>query len=87
LIESHYVTTDNAYVEATAAQVTPLMTAQIAARDAEIASAGTDLERAQADFDRRRALAASGAVSAEDLTPVVRKNSVSARRCPEILMV
>jgi len=69
LIESHYVTTDNAYVEATAAQVTPLMTAQIAARDAEIASAGSDLERAQADFDRRRALAASGAVSAEDLTP------------------
>jgi membrane fusion protein, multidrug efflux system len=124
-IGSRYVVTDNAYVDATSAQITPLISAavievpvkdtqhvrtgdilvvldgadaqiavaqaeaqlsqvqrrvqgyfandaalaaQIAARDAAIDSARSDLERARTDFTRRQALAVGGAVSADDLT-------------------
>jgi membrane fusion protein, multidrug efflux system len=124
-VGSHYVSTDNAYVDAMSAQITPLVSAavvsvpvkdtqyvkvgdvlvvlddadarlavdqaqaqlaqvehrvqgyfandgalaaQIRARDADIASARSDLDRAQTDFARRKALAAVGAVSADDLT-------------------
>jgi membrane fusion protein (multidrug efflux system) len=132
LIASRYVYTDNAYVGADVAQVTPLVTgqvqslpvnetqfvragqpvvildpadariavqqaaaalgqaerqvkgyfandaalaAEVAARrasidqaDAQIASARSDLDRAQTDLGRRQALAASGAVSGDELT-------------------
>ena len=132
LVGSHHVETDNAYVAADAAQVTPLvggpvrsvevrdtqtvqrgqvlvtlddsdarialasaqadlakaqrrvrgylatdesLTAQITARDADqtraaanLASAQADLERARIDLDRRKALAANGAVSGDELT-------------------
>jgi membrane fusion protein (multidrug efflux system) len=132
LVGSHYVSTDNAYVGADAAQVTPQvagqvaevrvadtqtvkagdvlvvidpadarlaeaqaeadygravrrvrqdlatnsqLNAQIAARDADLARAKAQLAAAQADVDRtridlqrRQALAASGAVSGEELT-------------------
>jgi membrane fusion protein (multidrug efflux system) len=124
-VGSHYVSTDNAYVDATSAQITPLVSAavvsvpvkdtqyvkvgdvlvvlddadarlavdqaqaqlaqvehrvqgyfandgalaaQIRARDADIASARSDLDRAQTDFARRKSLAAVGAVSADELT-------------------
>ena len=132
LIASHLAETDNAYVGADVAQVTPLvggpvssvavhdtqfvrrgdvlvtlddtdarialasaeaelgsaerrvrgylatdenLTAQIAARDADevraganLASAQSDLDRARIDLDRRKALAANGAVSGDELT-------------------
>lgn len=132
LIGSHHVETDNAYVGADTAQVTPLvggpvrsvavhetqvvrqgdvlvtlddsdarialasakadlsraerrvrgylatdqsLAAQIAARDADqaraaasLTSAQADLERARVDLDRRKALAATGAVSGDELT-------------------
>jgi membrane fusion protein (multidrug efflux system) len=132
LVGSHYVSTDNAYVGADVAQVTPLVSgaviqvrvadtqpvkrgdvlvvidpadaqvaaeraqaqydsavrqvrqdfatsdqleAQVAARDADLAraaaqlaSAQSDVARAKVDLDRRTALAASGAVSGEELT-------------------
>jgi membrane fusion protein (multidrug efflux system) len=132
LVSSHYVSTDDAYVGADVAQVTPLvagavkdvrvadtqavkngdvlvqidpadaalsvaradadyqrsirmvrgdlatqdsLSAQVAARGADISraraqveSARADLAKAKIDFDRRQALAASGAVSAEELT-------------------
>jgi membrane fusion protein (multidrug efflux system) len=132
LVGSHQVETDNAYVGANVAQVTPLvggpvrsvavndtqavsqgqvlvvlddtdakialasaqadlasaqrkvrgylatdqsLSAQIAARDADqaraaatVASARSDLERARVDLDRRKALAATGAVSGDELT-------------------
>ena len=132
LIASHYVSTDNAYVGADVAQVTPLVSgavtevrvadtqpvkkgdvlvvidaadtkvaaeraaaqydlavrqvrqdfattdqlkAQVAARDADLArakallaSAQSDLAKSKIDLDRRQALAASGAVSGEELT-------------------
>jgi membrane fusion protein (multidrug efflux system) len=132
LIGSHYVSTDNAYVGADVAQVTPLVSgavtdvrvadtqpvkkgdvlvvidaadtrvaaekadaqynqairqvresfattdqlkAQVAARDADLerakallASAQSDLAKSKIDLDRRQALAASGAVSGEELT-------------------
>ena len=132
LIASHYVSTDNAYVGADVAQVTPLVSgavtdvrvadtqpvrkgdvlvvidaadtkvaaekadaqynqairqvresfattdqlkAQLAARDADVerakallASAQSDLAKSKIDLDRRQALAASGAVSGEELT-------------------
>ncbi|MGZ6019367.1 MAG: HlyD family secretion protein [Phenylobacterium sp.] len=41
---------------------------QLAARDADIARARSDLDRARTDLDRRQALAASGAVSGDELT-------------------
>ncbi len=41
---------------------------QIGARDADIARAKSDLDRAKTDMDRRQALAASGAVSGDELT-------------------
>jgi membrane fusion protein (multidrug efflux system) len=41
---------------------------QIGARDADIARAKADLERARTDLTRRQALAASGAVSGDELT-------------------
>ncbi|MFT4254039.1 MAG: HlyD family efflux transporter periplasmic adaptor subunit, partial [Caulobacter sp.] len=132
LVGSHHVETDNAYVGADVAQVTPLvggpvrsvavhdtqvvkagdvlvtlddsdarialasaqadlaraerrvrgylatdqsLAAQIAARDADqaraaasLTSAQADLERARVDLDRRKALAATGAVSGDELT-------------------
>jgi len=132
LIASHYVSTDNAYVGADVAEVTPLVSgavqdvrvadtqpvkagdvlvvidpadakvaveraaadydravrqvrqslatdqqlgAEIAAREADLArakaqlaSAESDVARAKIDLDRRQALAASGAVSGEELT-------------------
>ncbi|MEH0195722.1 HlyD family efflux transporter periplasmic adaptor subunit [Caulobacter sp. CCNWLY153] len=132
LVGSHHVETDNAYVGADVAQVTPLvggpvrsvavhdtqvvkagdvlvvlddsdarialasaqadlaraerrvrgylatdqsLSAQIAARDADqaraaasLTSAQADLERARIDLDRRKALAATGAVSGDELT-------------------
>jgi len=125
LVGSRHVTTDNAYVEASTAQITPLVSAaikrvavmdtqrvragdillelddsdarlalaqaeaelaqaesrvrgyyandealgsQVAARAALVASARSDLERARAEYDRRKALAQSGAVSGEELT-------------------
>jgi membrane fusion protein (multidrug efflux system) len=132
LVGSHYVSTDNAYVGADLAQVTPLVSgaviqvrvadtqpvkrgdvlvvidpadaqvaaeraqaqydqavrqvrqdfatgdqleAQVAARDADLAraaaqlaSAQSDLAKTKVDLDRREALAASGAVSGEELT-------------------
>jgi membrane fusion protein (multidrug efflux system) len=132
LIASHYVSTDNAYVGADVAQVTPLVSgqvaevrvadtepvktgdvlvvidpedakvaaekaqadydralrmvrqsvatndeldAQVAARQADLerakaqlASAQSDVARAKIDLDRRQALAASGAVSGEELS-------------------
>jgi membrane fusion protein (multidrug efflux system) len=132
LVASHYVSTDNAYVGADVAQVTPLVSgavtdvrvadtqpvrqgdvlvvidaadtkvaaekadaqynqavrqvresfattdqlkAQLAARDADVerakallASAQSDLAKSKIDLDRRQALAASGAVSGEELT-------------------
>jgi len=132
LVASHYVATDNAYVGAESAQVTPRiegavaqvlvsdtqrvaagqplirlddaaarhpraeavaalaqaerrvrgwmandrsLAAQIDARsadqaraDAQLSSAQSDVQRARLEFDRRKALAASGAVSGEDLT-------------------
>jgi membrane fusion protein (multidrug efflux system) len=132
LVGSHYVSTDNAYVGADVAQVTPLVSgavtdvrvadtqpvkkgdvlvvidpedtrvaaekadaqyeqavrqvresfattdqlkAQLAARDADVerakallASAQSDLAKSKIDLDRRQALAASGAVSGEELT-------------------
>lgn len=132
LVGSHHVETDNAYVAADVAQVTPLvggpvlsvavrdtqtvqrgqilltlddsdarialasaqadlakaqrrvrgylatdesLTAQITAREADqaraaanLASAQADLERARIDLDRRKALAANGAVSGDELT-------------------
>ncbi len=132
LVGSHHVETDNAYVGADTAQVTPLvggpvrsvavhetqvvrqgdvlvtlddsdarialasaqadlsraerrvrgylatdqsLAAQIAARDADqtraaanLTSAQADLERARVDLDRRKALAATGAVSGDELT-------------------
>ncbi len=42
--------------------------AQIQARDAEIAQARNQLERAQTDLQRRQSLAGTGAVSAEEIT-------------------
>ena len=125
LIGSHYVKTDNAYVGAETALVTPLvsgpaakimafetqtvqagepvvvlddsdariavaaaqaelgraerrvkgyyasedaLSGQVAARDADIARARSDLDRAQVEFNRRTALAGSGAVSGDELT-------------------
>ncbi|KQZ34103.1 hemolysin D [Caulobacter sp. Root1472] len=132
LVGSHHVETDNAYVGAYVAQVTPLvggpvrsvavndtqavkqgqvlvvlddtdarialasaqadlataqrkvrgylatdqsLSAQIAARDADqvraaatLASARSDLDRTRVDLDRRKALAATGAVSGDELT-------------------
>ena len=132
LIASHYVSTDNAYVGADVAQVTPLVSgavtdvrvadtqpvkkgdvlvvidqadtkvaaeradaqynqavrqvresfattdqlaAQVAARDADLerakaqlVSSQSDVTKAKIDLDRRQALAASGAVSGEELT-------------------
>jgi membrane fusion protein (multidrug efflux system) len=132
LVASHYVSTDNAYVGADVAQVTPLVSgavtevrvadtqpvhkgevlvtidpadsrvateradaqydqavrqvrqdlatsdqldAQVAARaadlaraDAQLVSSESDLARAKIDLERRQALAASGAVSGEELT-------------------
>jgi membrane fusion protein, multidrug efflux system len=132
LVGSHHVETDNAYVAADVAQVTPLvggpvlsvavrdtqtvqrgqilvtlddsdarialasaqadlakaqrrvrgylatdqsLTAQITAREADqaraaanLTSAQADLERARIDLDRRKALAANGAVSGDELT-------------------
>ncbi len=132
LIGSHYVSTDNAYVGADVAQVTPLvsgavtevrvadtqpvrkgdvlvvidaadtrvaaeradaqynqavrqvrqsfatsdqLSAQVAARDADLerakaqlSSSQSDLAKAKIDLDRRQALAASGAVSGDELT-------------------
>jgi membrane fusion protein, multidrug efflux system len=44
------------------------LTAEVSARAAAIESARSDLVRAQADFERRKALAEGGAVSTEDLT-------------------
>ena len=41
---------------------------QLAARDADIARAKSDLDRTRTDLDRRQALAASGAVSGDELT-------------------
>ncbi|THD62233.1 HlyD family efflux transporter periplasmic adaptor subunit [Phenylobacterium sp.] len=41
---------------------------QLAARDADIARAKSDLDRTKTDLDRRQALAASGAVSGDELT-------------------
>lgn len=41
---------------------------QLAARDSDIARARSDLERARTDLERRQALAASGAVSGDELT-------------------
>jgi membrane fusion protein (multidrug efflux system) len=41
---------------------------QLSARDADIARARSDLDRARTDLDRRQALAASGAVSGDELT-------------------
>jgi membrane fusion protein (multidrug efflux system) len=125
LIASRYVSTDDAYVEATAAQITPQVaasvvrvpvrntqyvtagtvlvildnadariaveraqaqleaaeravrgdfagvrqfTAQVAARRAQIAAARSNLAKARLDLARREKLAATGAISAEDLT-------------------
>ncbi len=132
LISSHYVVTDNAYVGANTAEVSPLVSGQvsqvlvvetqnvqtddpvvilddadakialagaeaalsqakrqvqgyfandtalggqvdaraadIARADAQLASAQADLERAHTDLTRRQALAASGAVSGDELT-------------------
>jgi len=132
LVGSHHVETDNAYVAADSAQITPLvggpvrsvevrdtqavrrgqvlvalddsdaritlasaeadlakaerrvrgyfatdesLSAQITAREADqaraaatLASAKSDLERARIDLDRRKALAANGAVSGDELT-------------------
>ena len=42
--------------------------ADVAGADARIAAARADLERAQTEFNRRNALAASGAVSGDELT-------------------
>jgi membrane fusion protein (multidrug efflux system) len=44
------------------------LSAQAAARSAEIAHAQAELRRAQVEYDRRKGLAASGAVSADELT-------------------
>ncbi len=41
---------------------------QVGARDADVARAKSDLDRARTDLDRRQALAASGAVSGDELT-------------------
>jgi len=41
---------------------------QVSARDADIVRAKADLDRARTDLDRRQALAASGAVSGDELT-------------------
>ena len=41
---------------------------QVGARDADVAKARSDLERARVDLQRREALAASGAVSGDELT-------------------
>jgi membrane fusion protein, multidrug efflux system len=41
---------------------------QLGARDADIARARSDLDRARTDLDRRQTLAASGAVSGDELT-------------------
>jgi len=41
---------------------------QVGARDADVAKARSDLDRAKTDLDRREALAASGAVSGDELT-------------------
>jgi membrane fusion protein (multidrug efflux system) len=132
LVSSHYVSTDDAYVGADVAEVTPLISGQIigvpvaetqsvkagqpvvvldpadaqvavdqakaalaqaerqvqgyfandtalaaqvearraavAQADAQILSAQSDLERARTDLNRRKALAASGAVSGDELT-------------------
>lgn len=48
---------------------------QIGARDADIARARSDLDRARTDLDRRQALAASGAVSGDELTNARNKYS------------
>ena len=43
---------------------------QMAARQADLLRAGAELQRAQAEYDRRQPLAGSGAVSGEELTSV-----------------
>ncbi|HZZ31088.1 MAG TPA: HlyD family efflux transporter periplasmic adaptor subunit, partial [Phenylobacterium sp.] len=44
------------------------LSAEIAARAAEVQSARANLERAQTDYDRRKGLEANGAISGEELT-------------------
>ncbi len=125
LVGSHHVKTDDAYVQASTAQVTALvsgalisvpvnetqavkagqvlaviepadyrlaldnaraaldqaerrvrqyfatdraMSAQITARNADIAKAESELRRADVDYDRRKALASAGAVSGDEMT-------------------
>ncbi|NWH09373.1 MAG: efflux RND transporter periplasmic adaptor subunit [Alphaproteobacteria bacterium] len=97
LIGSHHVSTDNAYVGADIAQVTPLIGGPVkevlvqdthavnagdvlvrlddtdakltlASAQARLASAQADVEKAMIDLRRREALAASGAVSGDELT-------------------
>ncbi|MGZ9098374.1 MAG: HlyD family secretion protein [Brevundimonas sp.] len=46
------------------------LSGQVGARQADLASARADLARAQAEYQRRQPLAASGAVSGEELTTV-----------------
>ena len=48
---------------------------QVGARDADITRANADLTRARTDLDRRQALAASGAVSGDELTNAKNKFS------------
>ena len=97
LVGSHYVTTDNAYVGAESARVTPLAggpVANVLVSDTQVVKAGqvlvtldatdaklalaqaeadqaksqADHDHAKIDYDRRKMLDKSGAISAEELT-------------------
>jgi len=96
-VSSHFISTDNAYVAAEIAQITPSIEgtvqsvsvvntqkvkagetlveidsidAKLAAERAEanFAKADTDITRTKIDLDRRKALSASGSISAEELS-------------------
>lgn len=104
LIASNYVTTENAYVGADVAQVTPLVGGPVrevlvddtkhvkrgdvlvrlddtdaritvARTEAQLAAAQADLEKAKTDLARRAALAKSGSVSGDEIT--VARNAMS----------
>ena len=63
--------------EQAAAAQTDARTSDLARAEAELASAKADLARAQEEYDRRHALAGTGAVSADELTDVKNRRQTS----------